>query len=446
VNFSWQESVTAQARDWCQEAIGLLVYPLAQLWDVDVTVEGVAEPPCPGHSDYMCTTMTTPNAAIISLRLGIEDPSHPANAGLPDPTSQTHDFFMEAFAHEIGHVVSGHYLNDLARSNLVGLFTRGTEQGTLDNWNPLDQPWGDRINEAVAETFKVTFLPADARVYGNRTNWTISAAGMASLMTLLGYPQAAKPPTNIITWGGRTWANSAQWLRRDDPELPMPSEGPIEEPRAYPDAYRYGQPIYSYEQIGQNSGLSFTQWGTQLDVYFADRHAPEQTVLIVTDLTDVPHTDISVHILSPPESGSEFEQWFDGVGVEHSWTFIETWNDARDPAGGIDMPVNAVPGLYDYWASTQDPDSGGWMGLFGNPFYPPLQVVPFHWTLPSRAPSPDPTGPQIYYMQVNANMFLPTGEALRRPDVYFPVPEPPRTTIAVGGGSSAVTRLGGLGF
>jgi hypothetical protein len=190
MNFTLDPSLTSTMRTWIQSALDLCSYPLKDV-DIDVTFVKVAEPSTPGHQDTMGTTETG-TVATIEIRDGLDDPTHPMNAGLPNPTQDTRFFFMETVIHEMGHVVSFHFIdNDTKRGVAAAAFTKtgetgeGLKTGTLADWNPLDSAWEDRIQEAVAEVFKDTYLADSFRIYENRTHWDVSSGAFNALMTML---------------------------------------------------------------------------------------------------------------------------------------------------------------------------------------------------------------------------------------------------------------------
>jgi hypothetical protein len=183
INLAFESSVPQTQRLWCVSMLALTTFP-RDLLNLTVNV-ATGEPPCPGHSDYMCTTITGANACDVVIRGGVEDPGHPANRGLVESGKPSLDdvrrFFIESFAHEvIGHGVSLGFMSasDADKTALAGYFRYGKtatgeppRNGVLADWNPLDRPWEDRIQEAVAEFLKDVYVPETVRFYEQRTNW-----------------------------------------------------------------------------------------------------------------------------------------------------------------------------------------------------------------------------------------------------------------------------------
>jgi len=184
---TYDPSVTAQQQEWIEAAIAPLLYDFDRI-EAKVTFVTVPEPPCVGHSDYMCTQQLGPEEPWpvtyrVYIREGADDPDAPFNAGVK---TRVRLFFQESIVHELGHIVSFTYLNDDAsRTTAAAAFTRDGRHGTLADWSPDGSAWGDRVIEAVAEVFKDAFVPRNARVFDNRTNWRIDRAGYAALMHLL---------------------------------------------------------------------------------------------------------------------------------------------------------------------------------------------------------------------------------------------------------------------
>ena len=190
MDFSFDISLSGQQKAWIQDAIALATFPWAA-FDVAVTFKIVPEPPCPGHSDYMCTQADgTFTNFLVNIRDGADDPTQPFNKGLPNPAADIKAFFMECIIHELGHVVVDIKVDKVAQVPVVApLFTiqktgQGIRNGTEADWNtPPD--WADHIQEAAAEVFKDTYLPEAFRVYDNRSNWDISEANHRQFITIL---------------------------------------------------------------------------------------------------------------------------------------------------------------------------------------------------------------------------------------------------------------------
>lgn len=175
-------------------------------WDrtyLNVNVHTVDEPPCVGHSDYMCTVTTgdpmTGFQHDIYIRSGADDPKANFNAGVTD---DLHNFFAECFIHELGHAFVKQYMAPDSGSQTVVcswfyLETATGEgrarRGVLTDWDGTDKKWEDRITEAIAEFFKDVYLPDSHRVYENRTNWWMDEAH---------FPEFVQIVESIVCTGG----------------------------------------------------------------------------------------------------------------------------------------------------------------------------------------------------------------------------------------------------
>lgn len=195
MNFSFDASVTGQQRQWFLDAVGRIKFPISVL-AVNVLVETVVEPPCPGHKDIACTSDDGGGHYTIHLKQNLDDPTGVVLGVAPGEVKR---FFQETVAHEVAHIVGFIQIPDDATKTIVAaLFRRGGEVGAgnpageLADWSqPLD-PWEDRITEAVAEVIKDTMLAPQNRTYDNRTNWTI---GEADFQTFMGIVVPWIPPT-----------------------------------------------------------------------------------------------------------------------------------------------------------------------------------------------------------------------------------------------------------
>jgi hypothetical protein len=187
VNLIFAASVGAQAEQWFRDTLASSTIDFDAAITATVTVTVVAEPSCPGHNDFMCTSPDG-DGWLIEIRRGADDPASPLLANIPGPARL---FFMECVAHELAHVLAGeHVASDEARATVSALFVRTAPTGSigatgeLGNW--ASGEWEDRIEEAVAETVKDAALP-DQRVYDNRTHWRVPQDNYPALMaTVLG--------------------------------------------------------------------------------------------------------------------------------------------------------------------------------------------------------------------------------------------------------------------
>lgn len=246
--FTFDSSGTGQQIAWAQQAITLCTFPVETVFaevGVDVIVAWVDT--LPGHTDsthpYMVTEITGETSFLVSIPKWADDPTAPALQGLPNPAANIQDFYMECFIHEIGHVVTFLTIdiddvdpqdNPLVAAvcaffwrpviggsapptspdgtpevtlwgSLVGAAVTGggRRYGTPDDWEgdtgDHALAWPDEIREAVAETFKMLFTN-EILVYGNRTNWHISADNATQLATLLGHPVTGSFLATIAIW------------------------------------------------------------------------------------------------------------------------------------------------------------------------------------------------------------------------------------------------------
>lgn len=165
------------------DAMGL--YPFERL-DIDVSFNVVAEPNCPGHSEFACTSFGV-DGASVEFRNGLGAPT-------PPPFSEDYaglKFVQETVAHEVGHVVAGVKINspDLI-AEMCKLFIRTDpmtgERSVGDSSRWAAGEWPDRIGEAVAETFKDVFLAKEMRKFDNRTNWDLPESNFRDYLRLMG--------------------------------------------------------------------------------------------------------------------------------------------------------------------------------------------------------------------------------------------------------------------
>lgn len=198
-DITFDASVNTLQRQWVMDAVQFCTFKGGSY---AATVRIEEEPPCPGHKDYMCTYMEG-NVATIVIRRGAEDPSQPFLGNLPNPAKDVKNFFMESVVHELGHVVQLTNMKDADITPMCALFFKqgatgeGMQWGTSDNWSAGD--WEDRIQEAVAETFKDAYLGDMYRVYDNRTNWSLGQTSWDQYAELLGL-NGIPAPTASVTY------------------------------------------------------------------------------------------------------------------------------------------------------------------------------------------------------------------------------------------------------
>lgn len=194
-------------REWFQEAMLRSNFPF-DLAGLTLSIDGVDEPPCEGHNDYMCTeTHYGPDTkpwSIVFLRNGTEDPSHPQNSGVPTVEGRKL-FWLEAAIHEIGHAFTYGYLanTDERTARICSWFryrqSTGTERiGTLADWSIGDSgdPWKDSISEAIAEWIKDLYLPSRYRWFSQRTNWDFRREMLEDFFDMIEEIICTAPPSD----------------------------------------------------------------------------------------------------------------------------------------------------------------------------------------------------------------------------------------------------------
>lgn len=190
--FNYDASLSGQQKQWIQDAIARCRFPMYR-GTAQMVFKVVPEPTCPGHADYMCTHGVVGGVWTIEIRQGADDPESPILDLLPNPAKDVKAFFQEGIIHEVvGHVFwFEHFSNDVFRTQVASFFERrtttgsGTVSGTLADWNPPDADWADRIQEALAEFTKDVYLPPDARVFDNRTNWVFKESMFSQWIDLI---------------------------------------------------------------------------------------------------------------------------------------------------------------------------------------------------------------------------------------------------------------------
>lgn len=189
---------TDQQRRWFQDAVTHATYPndANPNFELEAEVTWVPEPDCPGHADYMCARLDA-GVATIQIRDNADD------ATIYQHPGPLQDFYAESVVHEIGHLITFYRIDtsltpEADRSLLCGLFRHkdGQRQGTAADWNPLEAPWGDRVQEAAAEFFKDVFLPDEYRVYDNRSNWRLPQSNFGAWWDLMKTVLCYEPPAN----------------------------------------------------------------------------------------------------------------------------------------------------------------------------------------------------------------------------------------------------------
>lgn len=205
MDVTYDPSLSAQQKGWAEDAIRLATFKWEQ-HDVNVNFVVVAEPPCPGHSDYMCTQTGDFINFTVNIRQGADDPNQSFNKGLPNPAADIKGFYMESIIHELGHVIVKNRIDRTSAQGLAAALFRyhkegeGERAGTEADWEGApDTAWADRIQEAAAEVFKDTVLNDAYRIFDNRTNWTITETDHHSFIQMLTFVEDAT--FNDAEWG-----------------------------------------------------------------------------------------------------------------------------------------------------------------------------------------------------------------------------------------------------
>lgn len=176
LDLTFLTSVTPRQSGLFMQALTVARFP----WNrcgLSVVVNTVAEPPCPGHDDYMCTVHQD-GISTVYIREGADDPDAPFNASV---RGQIDQFFMESVMHEVGHAFCFTYLGD-PPPDVPGWFVRGTERGTSADWSPLTADWRDRVTEGFAEFFKDLYMPRQYRTGDSRANWRLDQASFGQFV------------------------------------------------------------------------------------------------------------------------------------------------------------------------------------------------------------------------------------------------------------------------
>lgn len=177
LTLTFGDSVTSQQKAWVKEALSRMTWAKdLPTVTMELKIETVDEPPCPGHSDYMCTEvlhfLNKPPETTIWMRTGVDDPTQSWNAGVSDNVK---NYFMESIVHEYAHAITFIWLagNDGDRQIICNWFTheKTGRRGTLADWQPDDAAWEDMIVEGLAEWFKDLYMPEGFRYFANQTNW-----------------------------------------------------------------------------------------------------------------------------------------------------------------------------------------------------------------------------------------------------------------------------------
>lgn len=202
---------TARQQQWVHDAIGFCRFDFSALGD-SVAVHFVAPDALPvaGHQDYMCT-VGGGGSYDIYIRNDADDVNSPAVQGVPGgPTlDNVKLFYMESVIHEFGHVVSfDRIVTDAQKSTAGADFTHsptgdgtGTRTGTLADWNPTASPWAERLQEGVAEAFKMSYMPPRYRAFDNRSNWNLTNADIVELLQLQGTGSSVGALADYIVTG-----------------------------------------------------------------------------------------------------------------------------------------------------------------------------------------------------------------------------------------------------
>lgn len=177
--YSFSNGTTLQKERW-REGPGHLMNLDVQALPTQVSVEFVP----PGDLDdtsYLAETFFTYDDESATTKVRNDYPAFGEGDGKLESleaeaagmglvyNSDKHS--LETPVHELGHAVFAGLPHSI-RLQVCELF--GADTDDLDVLSPPGSVWEDRIIEGIAETFKEAFLPAQFRVFPNRTNQKIS--------------------------------------------------------------------------------------------------------------------------------------------------------------------------------------------------------------------------------------------------------------------------------
>lgn len=191
LKLTFKDNVTSVQKAWWLEAFSRMTF-MKDAWTVEfeATIQMMEDPPCPGHSDYMCTETTywvndRPTVTWTAIT-GAEDPTQGFNQGVRDDVKS---FFMESCIHEYAHALMHIFFaaGDAEKANICTWFKhRNTGKvGTINDWSPENGDWEDRIEEAIAEFFKDVYMPEQFRYYQQRTNWQFQKSYFNSFLDMI---------------------------------------------------------------------------------------------------------------------------------------------------------------------------------------------------------------------------------------------------------------------
>lgn len=203
LKLEFKPSVPSIQKAWWLEAMSRMTF-MKDAWTVklNATVQTMDDPPCPGHSDYMCTETTfwvnddpTITWTIIT---GAEDGSQSFNAGVRDDPKA---FFMESAVHEYAHALMHVYYarSDGEKADICTWFKHKNsgKVGTLEDWSPENGEWEDRIEEAIAEFFKDVYMPEQFRYFQQRTNWQFQKSYFSAFLNMVEGQLCPPDPTEV---------------------------------------------------------------------------------------------------------------------------------------------------------------------------------------------------------------------------------------------------------
>ncbi len=130
-----------------------------------------------GHKDLAITTWTYGSTASETVvrndapNFGNQRKSLEAEAAAVGVEFNSAKFYGETAAHELGHSAFASLPEEI-RVKIAKLF--GAKSDKISELSPTGADWEDKIIEGIAETFKEAFVPRRFRVFGNRTNRSIS--------------------------------------------------------------------------------------------------------------------------------------------------------------------------------------------------------------------------------------------------------------------------------
>jgi hypothetical protein len=198
---------TDEQKGVVRNAYNSLLHLNLDRFSFDLEVEFIPNPDPTVHNEFA----TTYAGDTVQIKIRQDFPAFA-------PTWKWGDvgFASETAVHELGHALWS-IIPTVVQDSLLTLFgyTRDEYEGQELEGNAI--PWGDRIKEGMAETFKDAFLPLRKRAFANRTNvrlpipqypvfryiWRQAMAGTYDLFETHGHEMSwYVPPADIIDFAG----------------------------------------------------------------------------------------------------------------------------------------------------------------------------------------------------------------------------------------------------